>query len=162
MLFVEILLCALLAAVWVGLTGDVTLATFVVGMILGVIIIQLFGRRTLKVLKLNIRHFWPLIQLFFIFLYELLVANLTVLRKVFSPKLNIKPGIIKVPIEVEGPFWITTLANMITLTPGTLTVEVSPDNDYMYVHCLNIDNEDSIVSDIKDTFEKKIQEVYRP
>lgn len=161
-MLVEILLCAVLAAVWVGLTGEVTLATFVVGMILGVLIIQLFGRRTLKVLKLNIRHLWPLIQLFFIFLYELLVANLTVLSKVFSPRLNIKPGIIKVPIEVEGPFWITTLANMITLTPGTLTVEISPDNHYFYVHCLNIDNEESIVSDIKDTFEKKILEVYRP
>lgn len=161
-MLVEILLTVVLALVWVGLTGELTLATFVVGLLLGVIIINLFGKRTLRVLKLNIRHIIPLIQLFFIFLFELLMANLTVLAKVFSPKLNIKPGIIKVPVEVEGPFWITTLANMITLTPGTLTVEVSPDNKYFYVHCLNIDNEDSIVSDIKGTFEKKIQEVYKP
>ncbi len=161
-MLVEILLTLVLALVWVGLTGELTLATFVVGLLLGVIIINLFGKRTLTVLKLNIRHIIPLIQLFFIFLFELLMANLTVLAKVFSPKLNIKPGIIKVPVEVEGPFWITTLANMITLTPGTLTVEVSPDNKYFYVHCLNIDNEDSIVSDIKGTFEKKIQEVYKP
>lgn len=161
-MFVEILLCSVLAAIWVGLVGDVSLAAFVKGLILGFIIIQLFGRRTLKVLKLNIRHFLPLVQLIFIFMYELLVANLTVLRHVFSPKLNIKPGIIKVPIEVEGPFWITTLANMITLTPGTLTVDISPDNKFFYVHCLNIDNEDTIVSDIKGTFEKKILEVYRP
>lgn len=158
----EILLILVLALVWVGLTGELTLATFVVGLLLGVIILKLFGERTVRVLKLNIRHIIPLIQLFFIFLFELLMANLTVLVKVFSPKLNIKPGIIKVPVEVEGPFWITTLANMITLTPGTLTVEVSPDNKYFYVHCLNIDNEDSIVSDIKGTFEKKIQEVYKP
>lgn len=161
-MLVEILLTLVLALVWVGLTGELTLATFVVGLLLGVIIINPFGKRTLRVLKLNIRHIIPLIELFFIFLFELLMANLTVLAKVFSPKLNIKPGIIKVPVEVEGPFWITTLANMITLTPGTLTVEVSPDNKYFYVHCLNIDNEDSIVSDIKGTFEKKIQEVYKP
>ena len=161
-MLVEILLTLVLALVWVGLTGELTLATFVVGLLLGVIIINLFGKRTLRVLNLNIRHIFPLIQLFFIFLFELLMANLTVLAKVFAPKLNIKPGIIKVPVEVEGPFWITALANMITLTPGTLTVEVSPDNKYFYVHCLNIDNEDSIVSDIKGTFEKKIQEVYKP
>ncbi len=161
-MLVIILLTLLLACVWVGLTGEFSVATFVVGLLLGFIIIRMFGERTLKVLNLNIRHILPLIELVFIFLYELLIANLTVLAKVFSPKLNIKPGIIKVPVEVEGPFWITTLANMITLTPGTLTVEVSPDNKYFYVHCLNIDNEDSIVSDIKDTFEKKIQEVYRP
>lgn len=160
-MFVEIFLCTLLAAVWVGLVGDVTLAAFVKGLILAVIIIHLFGKRTLKVLNLNIKHFWPLFQLLFIFMYELLVANLTVLKHVFSPKLHIKPGIIKVPIEVEGPFWITLLANMITLTPGTLTVDVSPDNKFFYVHCLNIDNEDTIVSDIKGTFEKKIMEVYR-
>ncbi|MBQ3198779.1 MAG: Na+/H+ antiporter subunit E [Firmicutes bacterium] len=161
-MLVEIFLSTVLALVWVGLTGDVSLPAFVKGLILGVIIIHIFGKRTLKVLDLNIRHYWPLVQLVFIFMYELLVANLTVLVKVFSPRLNIKPGIIKVPIEVEGPFWITTLANMITLTPGTLTVEVSPDNKFFYVHCLNIDNEESIVSDIKDTFEKKIQEVYKP
>lgn len=161
-MMVEILLCVVLALIWVGLTGKVTLPAFVVGLVLGFIIIKIFGKRSLQVLKLNVRHYVPLVQLFFIFLYELLIANLTVLVKVFSPKLNIKPGIIKVPIEVEGPFWITTLANMITLTPGTLTVEVSPDNDYFYVHCLNIDNEESIISDIKDTFEKKILEVYKP
>ena len=161
-MLIEILLCLVLAAVWVGLTGEVTPATFVVGILLGLIIIHLFGRKTLKIFRLNIRHFWPLIQLFFIFLYELVVANLTVLKKVFKPKLDIKPGIIKVPIDLEGPFWIVTLANMITLTPGTLTVEVAPDNKYFYVHCLNIDNEESIVSGIKDVFEKKIQEVYRP
>lgn len=160
-MFVEIFLCTLLAVIWVGLTGDVSAAAFVKGFILGLIIIHLFGKRTLKVLKLNIKHFWPLVQLLFIFMYELLVANLTVLKHVFSPKLNIKPGIIKVPIEVEGPFWITMLANMITLTPGTLTVDVAPDNKFFYVHCLNIDNEDTIVSDIKGTFEKKIMEVYR-
>ena len=82
--------------------------------------------------------------------------------KVFSPKLNIKPGIIKVPIDIEGPFWITTLANMVTLTPGTLTVEVSTDNKFLYVHCLNIDNEANVIASIKDTFEKKILEVYEP
>lgn len=159
---VEVLLCLVLALTWVGLTGEITLPAFVMGVILGLIIIRLFGKRTLQVLKLNVRHFWPLIQLFFIFCYELFVANLTVLVKVLSPKLDIKPGIIKVPIDVEGPFWITTLANMITLTPGTLTVEVSPDNRFFYVHCLNIDNEANIIASIKDSFEKKILEVYRP
>lgn len=101
-MLVEILLTLVLALVWVGLTGELTLATFVVGLLLGVIIINLFGKRTLRVLNLNIRHIFPLIQLFFIFLFELLMANLTVLAKVFSPKLNIKPGIIKVPVEVEA------------------------------------------------------------
>ena len=51
---------------------------------------------------------------------------------------------------------------MVTLTPGTLTVEVSTDNKFLYVHCLNIDNEANVIASIKDTFEKKILEVYEP
>ncbi len=155
-MLVKVLLYLVLALVWVGLTGEVTLPAFVTGIIIGIIIMKLYGERSLRNLHLNIRHFWPLIQLFFIFCWELLVANLTVLVKVFSPKLNIKPGIIKVPIDIEGPFWITTL------TPGTLTVEVSTDNKFLYVHCLNIDNEANVIASIKDTFEKKILEVYEP
>ena len=161
-MLVKVLLYLVLALVWVGLTGEVTLPAFVTGIIIGIIIMKLYGERSLRNLHLNIRHFWPLIQLFFIFWWALLVANLTVWVKVFSPKLNIKPGIIKVPIDIEGPFWITTLANMVTLTPGTLTVEVSTDNKFLYVHCLNIDNEANVIASIKDTFEKKILEVYEP
>ena len=161
-MLVKVLLYLVLALVWVGLTGEVTLPAFVTGIIIGIIIMKLYGERSLRNLHLNIRHFWPLIQLFFIFCWELLVANLTVLVKVFSPKLNIKPGIIKVPNDIEGPFWITTQANMVTLTPGTLTVEVSTDNKFLYVHCLNIDNEANVIASIKDTFEKKILEVYEP
>ena len=155
-MLVKVMLYLVLALVWVGLTSEVTLPAFVTGIIIGIIIMKIYGERSLRSLQINVRHIWPLIQLFFIFAYELLVANLTVLVKVFSPKLNIKPGII------EGPFWITTLANMVTLTPGTLTVEVSADNKFFYVHCLNIDNEASVISSIKDTFEKKILEVYKP
>ena len=161
-MLVKVMLYLVLALVWVGLTSEVTLPAFVTGIIIGIIIMKIYGERSLRSLQINVRHIWPLIQLFFIFAYGLLVANLTVLVKVFSPKLNIKPGIIKVPIDIEGPFWITTLANMVTLTPGTLTVEVSADNKFFYVHCLNIDNEASVISSIKDTFEKKILEVYKP
>lgn len=159
---IQVTLILVLALTWVALTSNLTLPSLVMGLLLGLVIVQLFGRRATKVLTLHIRHIWPLIQLCFIFPYELLVANLSVLVKVFSPRLNIKPGIIKVPIDIEGAFWITTLANMVTLTPGTLTVEVSPDNKYFYVHCLNIDDADKTIASIKDTFEKKILEVYKP
>lgn len=159
---IKVTLILVLALTWVALTGNVSLPGFVMGLLLGVIIVQLFGRRATKVLDLHVHHVWPLIQLCFIFIYELVVANLSVLVKAFSPKLNIKPGIIKVPIDIEGAFWITTLANMVTLTPGTLTVEVAPDNKYFYVHCLNIDNEAETIASIKDTFEKKILEVCKP
>lgn len=159
---IKITLILMLALTWVALTGKVALPTFVMGLLLGCVIVELFGRRATRVLSLHVHHIWPLIQLCFIFVYELVMANLSVLVKVFSPKLNIKPGIIKVPIDIEGAFWITTLANMVTLTPGTLTVEVAPDNKYFYVHCLNIDDEAKTIASIKDTFEKKILEVCKP
>lgn len=161
-MLIKVTLILVLALTWVALTGTLTLPSFVMGLLLGCVIVHLFARRATKVLDLHVHHVWPLIQLCFIFAYELLMANLSVLVKVFSPKLNIKPGIIKVPIDIEGAFWITMLANMVTLTPGTLTVEVAPNNKFLYVHCLNIDNEAQTIASIKDTFEKKILEVCKP
>lgn len=157
----EIILCIILACSWIGLKGVVNLPTFIFGLLLGALIISIFGKRS-QLRQLHIYRVGAAIKLIFIFLYELVVANVQVLFKVFAPKLNIKPGIIKIPLEVQGPFWITTLCNMITLTPGTLTIEVSNDNKFIYVHCLDIDDEEKIIAGIKNTFEKNLLEVSRP
>ena len=58
-MLVKVLLYLVLALVWVGLTGEVTLPAFVTGIIIGIIIMKLYGERSLRNLHLNIRHFWP-------------------------------------------------------------------------------------------------------
>ena len=70
-MLVKVMLYLVLALVWVGLTSEVTLPAFVTGIIIGIIIMKIYGERSLRSLQINVRHIWPLIQLFFIFAYEL-------------------------------------------------------------------------------------------
>ena len=77
-MLVKVLLYLVLALVWVGLTGEVTLPAFVTGIIIGIIIMKLYGERSLRNLHLNIRHFRPLIQLFFIFCW---ISNLCLIYR---------------------------------------------------------------------------------
>lgn len=73
----------------------------------------------------------------FVFLRELIVANLAVARIVISPSLPIDPAVVEVPLRVETDAAVTTIANSITLTPGTLTMDYDADANSLYVHSLS-------------------------
>ncbi|MEW6515832.1 MAG: Na+/H+ antiporter subunit E [candidate division FCPU426 bacterium] len=93
--------------------------------------VQLFGR-----LLNPVRYFWFMVYLA-VFLYHLVKANFDVAYRVLHPKIPIHPGIVKVKSTLKTETALTVLANSITLTPGTLTVEVLPDGTF-YVHWMNI------------------------
>jgi multicomponent Na+:H+ antiporter subunit E len=87
-----------------------------------------------------VRVFWFLIYLP-VFFYYVLLANLDVVYRALHPKMPIKPGIVKIKTNLETESGITALANSITLTPGTLTVDLT-DDGFMYVHWINVKSED--------------------
>jgi multicomponent Na+:H+ antiporter subunit E len=101
------------------------------------------------------------IKLFFIFCSELIKANIAVLKVILSPRLTMRPGIFALETELEKDWEITVLSNLITLTPGTLVLEVSEDNKTLYIHAMDIDDVEQARLDIKNTFEKAIKEVSR-
>jgi multicomponent Na+:H+ antiporter subunit E len=101
------------------------------------------------------------VSLFFYFLYELVKANLEVAYDVATPKFYMKPGIIGVPLDAKTDLEITLLANMITLTPGTLSLDVSEDRKILYVHAMYITDRESFIRSIKDGFEKRLLEITR-
>lgn len=94
-------------------------------------------------------------------LWELVLSNLRVAREVLRLKPRITPGVIAVPIDVRSEPEIFILANVITLTPGTITIGVSDDKKYLYVHSMFIEDPDEFRRGIKDGFERKIQEIFR-
>ena len=97
------------------------------------------------------------IYYFLIFLpIEILKSNLLVARAVIFPRTSVRPGIIAVPLSLKTDWGITLLANSITLTPGTIALDVSEDKKILYVHCLALDNPTSFISAVKNSFEKKI------
>lgn len=80
---------------------------------------------------------------------------------VIRPRMDLKPGIFAFPLTVESDFEITLLANMITLTPGTLSVDVSDDRRTLFVHALDCSDPDATRRDIANGFERKIMEAFR-
>jgi len=87
-----------------------------------------------------VRVFWGLVYVP-VFFYYVIMANFDVVYRVLHPKMPIKPGIVKIKTSLKTPSGITALANSITLTPGTLTVDLT-DDGYLYVHWINVKSDD--------------------
>ncbi|MEE9211944.1 MAG: Na+/H+ antiporter subunit E [Phycisphaeraceae bacterium] len=99
----------------------------------------------------------------FIFLKALVLANIEVAKLVLSPVLKIRPGFLAVPMEASSDFEITSLANSITLTPGTIAVHVPEDRHVIVIHALNVgDDPDRVRRGVKQVLEANILKWTRP
>jgi len=84
-----------------------------------------------------------------IFVRELVTANVDVVKRVLAPSLPLDPGVVVVPLRVETDAAITTIANSITLTPGTLTMDYDPDANALHVHAVDVSDVGGIVEPIR-------------
>jgi multicomponent Na+:H+ antiporter subunit E len=111
---------------------------------------------------LNLRRYiWFFIYLF-VFSWECIKANIDVAFRVLAPSLPITPGIVKVKTILKTETGLTFLANFITLTPGTLTVDIDRENGYLYIHWLDVKKQDIVEASgiIVSKFEKILKEVF--
>ncbi|MBV6684436.1 Na+/H+ antiporter subunit E [Rossellomorea sp. RS05] len=155
----QILLNFILAFVWMFLSVSFTAPSFIVGYLLGLLII------------LAMRRFFPdrfylwrvvaSISLLLLFLKELIKANVDVLKTVLKPKLDFQPGIFAYETNLKKDWEVTLLANLITLTPGTLVMDISMDKKILYVHAIDLPDKEAVINDIRNSFEKAIMEVSR-
>ncbi len=97
------------------------------------------------------------------FIVELFASAFRVAFLVARPDMNnhLRPGIIAFPLTVTRDAEITVLANLITLTPGTLSVDVSEDRRILYVHAIDASNKDALIREIARGFETKVKEAFR-
>ena len=148
----------LLTFIWVAITGNFEFPNYVFGFILSFFILRLIAPRG----KRKYYKIFPKVITFvFFFLYELIKANIQVAYEVMTPHYNMSPGIVKVPLDVETDIEITFLANLISLTPGTLSIDVSDNRKVLYVHSMYIKDRESFIAGIKNGFEKRILEILR-
>lgn len=153
----QILLNVFLAFVWMFLKNEYTGNTFLVGYFFGLLI--LLGIRRFFGSRFYLLRVFAVVKLVFIFIRELILSNISVLKVILKPKLDIRPGIFALETELKKDWEITILANLITLTPGTLVVDVSFDNKTLYIHAMDIADKEEAIQDIKGSFEKAIMEV---
>jgi multicomponent Na+:H+ antiporter subunit E len=147
---------------WMLLTFSLTIPNIIVGTIAALLTTLLFGRyffdNVHKFLHPQ-RYFWLLLYLI-IFIWECIKANFDVAYRVLHPAMPIKPGIIKVKTELKSDFARTILANSVTMTPGTITVDII--GDYLYIHWIYIQSDDPEVYTriIISKFEKYIKKIF--
>jgi len=153
----QLLANVILAFIWMFLQNTYEMPTFIAGYFLGMLMLFLFGRKTGQ--RFYMIRVWRILKLAGVFIREMIIACFQVLVLVIGGVKTINPGIIEYQTELQSPMQITLLANMITLTPGTLTLEVSEDNKCLFIHVLKIDNADTIRDNIKRNFENYIREV---
>jgi multicomponent Na+:H+ antiporter subunit E len=151
----------LLALAWTVSTGQFMVANLLVGFVLGYFIL-LFAQRALGPSAYFAKV--PQVGRFALFyLWQLILANLRVAYDIVTPKHHMRPGVIAVPLDARTDAEITLLANLITLTPGTLSLDLSPDHRVLYVHVMYIDNGDvdEARRQIKEGLERRVLEVLR-
>ena len=155
----QILLNLMIALIWMLLNGNWTMSGFIVGYVLGIGI--LYVVRKFRPEPFYLAKVFSVLKLTGLLIRELLVSSFEVLGHILRPKLNIRPGIFEYRTQLSSDWEVTVLSCMICLTPGTLTLEVSDDNQTLYIHALDIDNVEEMSSKIRSTFEKAIMEVTR-
>jgi len=147
----------LLALAWIALTGHYNASNFFAGLILGFVVLSftLRGRAT-NAYTARIRAIAGFI-LFFI--KEIFMANLRVAYDVLTPRHHMRPGIVAIPLDLNTDLEITVLTTLITLTPGSLCLQITDDRRILYIHAMYIDDPGQLVSDIKNGFERRVREV---
>jgi multicomponent Na+:H+ antiporter subunit E len=147
----------LLAMVWVGVTGVTTITNLFAGFLLASVVMLLLHRRE-RGPFLRLRR---AIGLLLYFSWEMVRANLRVAHDVVTPQHHMRPAVVGIPLDAQTDAEITLLANLISLTPGTLSLDVSPDRRTLYVHAMFVDDREQFVRSIKDGFERRLLEVMR-
>jgi len=129
--------------IWMLLTWSVNVQVVVAGLIASAVVAILFHEilpKEYRVFISPVRVFWFLVYVP-VFFYYVMKANLDVVYRALHPKMPIKPGIVKIKTNLKTESGITALANSITLTPGTLTVDLT-DDGFLYIHWINVKSDD--------------------
>ncbi|MFC7372713.1 Na+/H+ antiporter subunit E [Fictibacillus iocasae] len=153
----QLIINIIIGIVWMFLSENYTFVSFLCGFVVGIFLLYLLNRFIPD--SFYFRYVNAILFLIYLFIKELILANIEVLKWVYKPKLDMQPGIIAVPIDLKRNWEITLLANLITLTPGTLSVDISRDQRYIYIHAIDLPDVNDTIMSIKDSFEKAIREV---
>ena len=152
------LLNLILAVAWAALTGTFTLAGLAIGFVVGFLALSVIsplfedrgGGYFLRV--------WRWIKLILLFHWELIVSSISVAWDVLTPRHRARPGIVAVPMVAQGEAEVLLVTNLVSLTPGTLSLDVTEDCRTLYVHAMFADDPERIRRGIADGMERWVRE----
>jgi multicomponent Na+:H+ antiporter subunit E len=156
---IQVLINLFIAFLWMFLQDEWSFLSFFSGCLVGLVI--LFMVRRFFPTSFYLLTFMAIIKLFFVFIGELVTSSILVIRQVLRPKINITPGIVTLETDLEGDMEVTLLALLLTLTPGSVVMEVSPNGKVFYIHAMDIPESSDAVYKAQEKFEKAIKGVTR-
>ena len=152
-------LSAFLVLMWVLLSNSASRGTLVLAVILGLAIPLLTAQYWPG--KPRLRSPWGLVSYIGLVVWDVIVANIQVARIIlFMPPDQIRSAFITVPVDLPSPEALTLLAGTITLTPGTVTVDVSADGRALLIHALHAPDPDATRDDIKSRYEARLKRIF--
>lgn len=154
------LLNLLLSMVWVALTGQLNYVNFIFGFVLGFFILWLI-HRSANAKKDYFFRVPKIIAFIGSFFFEMLKANFEVAVEILRMKRTIQPGIVKFETLCKTDFELTMFTNIISLTPGTLVLEISSDKKFIFIHGMNLKNKERFKANLQQKIEKKLLEIIR-
>lgn len=153
------LLSALLVVVWLLLNSTLAPGQLLLGAALAIAIPLLLT--PLREPSPRIGRPLLIARLALVVLRDIVVCNVVVARQVLGREDAIRPGFLRVPLDLADPHAITVLATIITMTPGTLTCDVAADRSHLVVHALDLADEAALIADIKGRYEAPLREIFR-
>lgn len=156
----QILINILIMLAWMLFYNSYTGLDMVVGFLLGTAVIR--GVTSLRQEYFYMKRVRAALKLGLVILQELIAGNLFVMRVVLSPKMNIQSGTIAVPTRLKLDIEKALLGLMMSLTPGTMTIEFSSDERYFYIHTLDATDRENAIWRAQNVYEQTILEVTRP
>jgi multicomponent K+:H+ antiporter subunit E len=151
------LLSAVLLTVWLLLANTLDPAHVVLGALLALAVPLCVDRGAEQA---RLRKPLVIARLALIVLWDIVRSNIDVARRILGPEAALNPRFVRVPLDLRDAHGILALAGIITMTPGTLTADVSDDRGYLLVHALNVDDEAALVAQIKARYEQPLREIF--
>jgi multicomponent K+:H+ antiporter subunit E len=110
--------------------------------------------------KPALRAPWAIVRLGFVVLWDIVIANVEVARRILGRESAIRPRFVWLPLTIADPHGIVALAGIVTMTPGTLSSELTPDRRHLLIHVLNVDDEAALVTGIKARYEAPLLAIF--
>lgn len=149
----------ILALAFSALMGDWTWTNLIFGFALGYLILK-FTHAKGEGPRYLIKFFY-LLELSLYFFYQLFAASFRVAYDVVTPTHHMHPAVIQYPLKANTGLEITILANLISLTPGTLSIDVRPNTGLLFIHAMYLKDPETLVSEISQGFERRVLRLLR-
>lgn len=152
------ILSAILFVAWLLLVGSVSAGHVVLAAVLA-LAIPLWSER-LRPERARIGAWSTIVRLTLVVFFDIVASAWTVAKQILGPEDRIRPGFVWVPLTIRDPYGKASLASIITMTPGTLSVDLSPDHRHLLVHALHIDDPAGLIAEIKSRYEGPLMAIF--